>query len=58
MKSTVTIMRYGRRNWAVFLNGELLAVTLYLKGARAVASAITRLSTHHGKEVHHAPQAA
>jgi hypothetical protein len=58
MNSTVTISRYGRRNWAVFLNGELLAVTLYLKGASAVQAAITRLSTHHGKEVHHATQAA
>ena len=56
--NVVTITRYGRRNWAVWLNGELLAVTLYLKGANAVASAITRLNTHHGREVHHATQAA
>ena len=54
----VSVTRYGQRNWAVWLNGELLAVTLYLKGARAVASAITRLSTVDGKEVHHATQAA
>ena len=54
----VTVTRYGTRHWAVWLDGELLAVTLYLKGARAVASAITKLSTHHGKEVHHATQAA
>ena len=29
------------RHWAVFVNGELLAVTLYRKGAAAVASALT-----------------
>ena len=38
--------------------GQLLAVTLYKKGARSVASAITMLSTTHGKEVHHGIQAA
>ena len=35
---------------------QLLAVTLYMKGAQAVTAAITKLSTHHGKEVHHAPK--
>ena len=54
----VSVTRYGQRNWAVWLNGELLAVTLYLKGANTVAKTITRLSTPHGKEVHHATQAA
>ena len=29
------------RHWAVFVNGELLAVTLYRKGALAVATALT-----------------
>jgi len=29
------------RHWAVFVNGDLLAVTLYLKGALAVAVALT-----------------
>lgn len=29
------------RHWAVFVNGELLAVTLYRKGALAVAAALT-----------------
>jgi hypothetical protein len=42
----------------VWLDGELLAVTLYKKGARAITAAITTLSTHHGKEVHHGIQAA
>jgi hypothetical protein len=58
MKPLVAITRYGSRHWAVWLDGELLAVTLYLKGARSVQAAITNLSTHHGKEVHHATQAA
>lgn len=58
MNPVVTITRYGIRYWAVWLDGELLAVTLYLKGARAVASAITKLSMHHGKEANHATQAA
>ena len=58
MKPVVSITKYGCRHWAVWLDGELLAVTLYLKGARAVASAITKLSTHHGKEINHATQAA
>jgi hypothetical protein len=29
------------RHWAVFVNGELLAVTLYRKGALAVAAALS-----------------
>ena len=58
MSRIVSITRYGSRHWAVWLDGELLAVTLYLKGARAVAFAITKLSTHQGKEVNHATQAA
>ena len=53
-----SMTRYGAKYWTVWLNGELLAVTLYLKGARAVASAITSLTTSHGKEVNHATQAA
>ena len=32
---------YATRYWAVEVNGELLAVTLYRKGAEAVARAIT-----------------
>ncbi len=31
---------YATRFWAVFVNGELLAVTVYRKGALAVAKAI------------------
>ena len=54
MSERLSITKYGQRHWAVWLDGELLAVTLYKKGARAVASVITTLSTPHGKEVHHA----
>ena len=36
----ITITRYGRRNWAVWLNGSLLAVTVYKKGACAVRNAL------------------
>ena len=32
---------YPTRHWAVFVNGALLAVTLYRKGALAVAAALT-----------------
>lgn len=54
----VEITRYGNRNWAVWLDGELLAVTVYKKGAQAVAHALLRFSTQAGKEVHHAILAA
>jgi len=39
----IEITRYGSRNWAVWLDGELLAVTVYKKGATAVVNAITKL---------------
>jgi hypothetical protein len=58
MSERLSITKYGSRYWAVWLDGQLLAVTLYKKGAQSVASAITQLSTHHGKDVHHALQAA
>lgn len=35
---------YLTRNWAVFVNGDLLAVTLYRKGALAVAAALTGMN--------------
>lgn len=45
MKVEVTRYRkpdgYLTRHWSVLVNGELLAVTLYRKGAEAVARAIT-----------------
>jgi hypothetical protein len=39
----VQVTRYGTRNWAVWLDGELLAVTVYKKGARAIAEVLTVL---------------
>jgi hypothetical protein len=35
-----TVARYGVRHWAVYHNGELLAVTAYKKGALAVQKAL------------------
>ena len=58
MNPRLSITKYGSRHWAVWLDGELLAVTLYLKGARATTAAITKLTTHYGEEGHHATQAA
>ncbi len=58
MNPRLSISKYGSRHWAVWLDGELLAVTLYLKGARAITAAITKLSMHQGKEAGYATQAA
>lgn len=38
---------YLTRYWSVLVNGELLAVTLYRKGALAVAAALTGLNEAH-----------
>ena len=35
---------YPSRYWAVMIDGDLLVVTLYRKGAEAVASALTNLN--------------
>lgn len=35
------------RYWAVFVNGDLLAVTLYRKGALAVAASLTGTNDAH-----------
>jgi hypothetical protein len=58
MSDRLSITKYGDRYWAVWLDGQLLAVTVYKRGATAIASTITSLTTHSGKEVHHATQAA
>ena len=39
-----TIEKYGNRNWAVRINGELLAVTVYKKGAKAIVEFIKGLT--------------
>jgi hypothetical protein len=36
----IEVQRYGERTWGVYYNGELLCVTVYLKGARSVKSLI------------------
>lgn len=49
----VEVARYRKpdgfptRHWAVFLNGDLLVVTLYRKGALAVAAALTGINGSH-----------
>ena len=46
----IEVARYRKRDgwptrhWAVFVNGDLLAVTLYRKGALAVAAALTGIN--------------
>lgn len=39
----ITVTRYGSRYWAIYLKDELVAVTVYKKGALAVQAIITRL---------------
>ena len=51
----IEITRYGTRNWAVWLDGELLAVTVYKKGAMTVVNTITRLLQHSRTVAHHHP---
>ena len=36
LNGRIEIQKYGLRNWAVYIDGELLCVTVYLKGAEAV----------------------
>lgn len=39
----IRIEHYGNRYWAIYLGGELLAVTVYFKGAVAIEDVIRRL---------------
>ncbi len=39
----VEVTRYGSRNWAVWLDGELVVVALYRKGAATVAGKLREL---------------
>lgn len=42
---SITIQKYkSTRNWSVELNGELLAVTVYKKGALSIAAIIRGLA--------------
>jgi len=38
MVMSIAIQKYGARYFAVYVDGELLAVTVYRKGAEAVAA--------------------
>ena len=42
----VHVTRYGSRNWAVWIDGDLLAVTVYRKGARAIQATLNDLTYH------------
>jgi len=60
MAGMIEVKRYLRadgwptRYWGVYLNGDLLAVVLYRKGAEAVAALIVQLKSegrpHHPKD--------
>jgi hypothetical protein len=43
---------YQTRFWGIYVDGELLAVVLYRKGAEAIADMLT--GTRAGKEAHRA----
>ena len=47
----LTIQRYGRRNWAVYLNGNLLVVAVYKKGANAVKNTLESAFTLAGHSI-------
>jgi len=51
---TITVSKYANsRHWAVYLNGRLLAVTVYKKGAQSVADTLSSLlSAAHTTELH------
>jgi hypothetical protein len=48
--------RYGPRHWAVYLNAQLLAVTVYKKGALAVQAALARQSSPSRMDSNSAPK--
>lgn len=62
MKIEVTRYRkpdgFVTRYWAVMLNGELLVVTLYRKGAEAVARAIANPISNHAPILEDSPYPA
>lgn len=39
----ITVTRYGMRHWAVWLDGELVVVALYKRGAATVAEKLREL---------------
>jgi len=45
----IEISKYGIRRWAVFVDGRLLCVTVYKKGALAVRDALLDLDSNAGR---------
>ena len=43
LNGRIEIQKYGLRNWAVFVDGKLLCVTVYLKGAEAVKDMLDKM---------------
>lgn len=41
-RMNIRITKYGNRNWAVWTGDDLLAVTVYKKGARAIRDLLVR----------------
>jgi hypothetical protein len=37
------VLHYGSRHWAIYLNDQLLAVTVYKKGALAIQKALASI---------------
>ncbi len=46
----IEITRYGARHWAVWLDGELVVVALYKKGATTVAGKLRELVSLKGRQ--------
>ena len=46
----ITVTRYGTRYWAVWLDGELVVVALYKKGAATVAAKLRELLVLKGSD--------
>jgi len=46
---TIEIAKYGSRHWAVFVDGRLLCVTVYKKGALAVRDALLHVGLKAGQ---------
>ena len=46
----ITVTRYGTRYWAVWLDGELVVVALYKKGAASVAAKLRELLVLKGSD--------
>jgi hypothetical protein len=42
-KMDIEVKKYSERTWAVYVNNELLCVTVYLKGANAVKNMLEKL---------------